>query len=83
MSHAAAVFPLANAVALGTRLKIAVALPPKLSEGRDLRLVVKGTVAFVDPPSPGANGVPAQISLKLENRYIVEAGPSIRLQEAA
>ena len=83
MSHAAAVFPLASPVALGTRLKIALALPPKLAEGRDLRLVVKGTVVFIDPSSPGAHPVSSQISLRLENRYIVETGPALAVQETA
>ena len=72
MSHAAAVFPLQSPVSPGTRLKIALTLPPRLSEGRSLRLVVKGTIVLIDPRGPA--GRPPRVSLKLENRYAVEAG---------
>ncbi len=48
MSHQGALFPLWSPVALGSRLKLAIALPPKLGEGRNLTLVVKGTIVDVD-----------------------------------
>jgi len=70
ISHAAALFPLKSRVSVGSRLKLALALPPKLSEGRDLRLVVKGTIAFID--SAPRNGSEPRVSLSLENRYVVE-----------
>jgi hypothetical protein len=36
--------------------------------------VVKGTIAFID--SASRNGSEARVSLRLENRYVVEAGAS-------
>jgi len=72
MSHVGALFPLRTPVSPGSRLKLAVALPPKLDEGRSLKLVIKGTIAFIEPGEE--DDVPSQISLRLESRYFVEGG---------
>lgn len=76
MSHQGALFPLRCPVALGSRLKLVVALPPKLGEGRSLKLVVKGTIVDVDLAG-GDAGPPPQVALRLESRYVIqsEAGP--------
>ena len=71
MSHQGALFPLRNAVSLGSRLKLVVALPPKLGEGRTLRLVVKGTIVDVD--TAGRDADAPQVALRLESRYIIQA----------
>lgn len=71
MSHQGALFPLKNAVALGSRLKLVVSLPPKLGEGRSLRLVVKGTIVDVEPGE--CDSGPPQIALRLESRYLIQA----------
>jgi hypothetical protein len=71
MSHVGALFPLRTPVAPGTRLKLAVALPPKLGEGKNLQLVIKGTIVFTEPGNE--DGAPSQISLRLESRYVVES----------
>jgi hypothetical protein len=71
MSHQGALFPLKNAVALGSRLKLVVSLPPKLGEGRPLRLVVKGTIVDVEP-AEGESALP-QVVLRLESRYLIQA----------
>lgn len=77
MSHQGALFPLRSSVALGSRLKLVVALPPKLGEGRVLKLVVKGTIVDVDA-AVGDSG-PPQVALRLESRYVIQseegAGP--------
>jgi hypothetical protein len=73
MSHIGALFPLKTSVSPGSRLKLAVALPPKLDEGKNLKLVIKGTIAFTEPGAD--DGAPAQVSMRLESRYIVESGP--------
>jgi hypothetical protein len=70
MSHVGAIFTIANPVSLGTRLKLSVSLPPKLSQGKSLKLVVKGTIAAIEP-SCGDNNH-SQVSLRLENRYIIQ-----------
>jgi hypothetical protein len=74
MSHVGALFPLKTPVSPGSRLKLAVALPPKLDEGRNLKLVIKGTIAFTEPGDE--DGAPAQVSIRLESRYIVETASS-------
>lgn len=74
MSHVGALFPLKTPVSPGSRLKLAVALPPKLDEGKNLKLVIKGTIAFTEPG--GEDGEPAQVSMRLESRYIVETAAS-------
>lgn len=74
MSHQGALFPLRNPVALGSRLKLVVTLPPKLGEGRALKLVVKGTIVDVD--SADHNGEPPQVVLRLESRYIIQEEPT-------
>jgi len=71
MSHQGALFPLSNPVALGSRLKLAIALPPKLGEGQSLKLVVKGTI--VDINASDGNAERPQVALRLESRYIIQA----------
>jgi hypothetical protein len=71
MSHQGALFPLQTPVSLGSRLKLVVGLPPKLGEGRNLKLVVKGTIVDVDPGD--GDGHPAQVALRLESRYMIQA----------
>jgi len=74
MSHVGALFPLRTPVTAGSRLKLAVALPSKLGEGKNLKLVIKGTIVFTEPGNEA--GAPTQVSLRLESRYIVESTPS-------
>jgi len=71
MSHQGALFPLRNSVALGSRMKLAIALPAKLGEGRNLKLVVKGTIVDVDPGD--GDGAAPQVVIRLETRYIIQA----------
>jgi len=71
MSHQGALFPLKSPVALDSRLKLVVSIPPKLGEGRNLKLVVMGTIVDVD--SNGGDGHARQVALRLESRYIIQA----------
>jgi hypothetical protein len=71
MSHVGALFPLKTPVSPGSRLKLAVALPPKLDQGKNLKLVIKGTIVFTEPGAE--EGAPTQVSMRLESRYIVES----------
>jgi hypothetical protein len=71
MSHQGALFPLTSPVALGSRLKLAITLPPKLGEGRSLTLVVKGTIVDVD--AGDGDGTSPQVAIRLESRYIIQA----------
>ncbi|MGZ5452908.1 MAG: hypothetical protein ACXW2R_01685, partial [Candidatus Aminicenantales bacterium] len=72
MSHQGALFPLSSPVAIGSRLKLSIALPPKLGEGRSLTLVVKGTIVDIDPATSGNGGAP-QVAIRLESRYVIQA----------
>ena len=74
MSHQGALFPLQNPVSLGSRLKLVVVLPPKLGEGKSLKLVIKGTIVDVDPGD--GDGHPPQVAIRLESRYIIQADAS-------
>ena len=74
MSHVGALFPLKTPVSPGSRLRLAVALPPKLDEGKKLKLIIKGTISFTEPA--GEDGEPTQVSMRLESRYIVETAAS-------
>jgi hypothetical protein len=70
MSHQGAVFPLWSPVALGSRLKLSIVLPPKVGEGRNLTLVVKGTIVDIEPSEAGAA---PQVAIRLESRYVIQA----------
>lgn len=72
MSHTGALFPLQRPVTLGSRLKLVVPLPDKLAEGKGLKLVVKGTIIDID--SGHREGRAAKVALRLESRYVIEAG---------
>lgn len=71
MSHQGALFPLRSPVVLGSRLKLAIALPPKLGEGHNLKLVVKGTIVDLDPVDGDSEA--SQVALRLESRYLIQA----------
>ena len=71
MSHQGAVFPLWSPVTLGSRLKLSIALPPKLDEGRNLILVVKGTIVDIDQGE--GDGAAPQVAIRLESRYVIQA----------
>jgi hypothetical protein len=71
MSHQGALFSLWSPVSLGSRLKLTVALPPKLGDGRILKLVVKGTIVDID--AGDAEGGAPQVAMRLESRYVIQA----------
>lgn len=69
ISHVGAVVRLQNQAGLGTRVRMSIALPPGLSGGKDLSLVIKGEVVDTghDPDGPGT-----KVAIRFESRYIVE-----------
>lgn len=75
ISHVGAIIDLRNPAGLGTRVKLAIPLPPALSEGKDLRLVIKGEVidAGQEPAAPGGR---LKIAIRFESRYMVESAES-------
>lgn len=71
MSHAGALFSLQSQVALGSRLKLVVALPDKLGQGKNLKLVVKGTIIDIGPGEREKGS--SRVALRLESRYVIGA----------
>jgi hypothetical protein len=70
ISHHGASFVLTAGVALGAKLRLIINLPPKLSSDKNLKLVLKGRVVFVEATDGEKSR--QRVSLRLENRYIIE-----------
>lgn len=70
ISHNGSSFWMANSVAEGSELRLVIDLPPKLSDEKNLKLIIKGKVVFVEAPK---NEDPRhRVSLKFENKYIIK-----------
>lgn len=70
ISHSGSSFWMANSVSEGSELKLIIDLPPKLSDEKNLKLIIKGKVVFVEAPK---NEDPRhRVSLKFENKYIIK-----------
>ncbi|TRZ88106.1 PilZ domain-containing protein [bacterium] len=70
MSHSHASFILKNVVIRESQLKLIIGLPPKLSEDQDLKLIIRGRVAFLERRREGEAS--QRISLALESRYVIK-----------
>ena len=71
ISHHGASFNLSNAIALGSKLKLIIDLPPSLSDDKNLKLVINGRVALVEAGRPHPSK--QRISLRFENKYFIKA----------
>ena len=71
ISHHGSSFWLTNPVALGSELKLFIDLPPKLAGNRDLKLIIKGKVIFVEALK-GKNSK-QRVSVKFSSKYIIES----------
>lgn len=71
ISHQGASFWLTNSVALGSELKLSIDLPPNLSEGKNLKLKIKGKVAFIE--ATNGKKFRQRVSLRFENSYAIKA----------
>lgn len=70
ISHNGSSFWMANSVVEGSELKLVIDLPPKLSDEKNLKLIIKGKVVFVEAPK---NEEPRhRVSLKFDNKYIIK-----------
>ncbi len=70
MSHSQASFVLKNAVIRESQLKLIIGLPPKLSEDQDLKLIIRGRVAFLERSREG--DASQRVSLALESKYVIK-----------
>ena len=70
ISHQGSSFWLNASVSLESELKLIIDLPPKLSDEKDLKLIIKGKVIFVE--SSKDNNTKQRISLKFGSKYIIK-----------
>ncbi len=70
ISYQGSSFWLMNSVSVGSELRLIIDLPSNLSEERNLQLIIKGRVAFVE----ATNGKDAKerISLQFDSKYIIK-----------
>lgn len=71
ISHHGSSFWLTNPVVLGSELKLIIDLPPKLADKKDLKLIIKGKVIFVEALK-GKNSK-QRVSLKFSSKYIIDS----------
>lgn len=59
-----------NSIAVGSELKLIIDLPTNLSEEKNLKLIIKGRVAFVE--STNGKSAKERISLQFDSKYIIK-----------
>jgi hypothetical protein len=59
-----------NPIALGSKLKLVIDLPPSLAEDKNLKLVIKGKVALVEANNP--HPFRQRVSLRFESKYFIK-----------
>jgi len=74
ISHQRSTFPLKCEVTLGTRLKLIINLPKKLSEDKNLKLALKGKVVSIEMGS--RHTAKKNITIKFETKYIIAPDPA-------
>ena len=70
ISHHGSSFWLAKTVSLGSELKLIIDLPPKLAEKKDLKLIIKGKVIFVEATKGKESK--QRVSLKFDSKYVID-----------
>jgi len=71
ISHHGSSFWMTNSVSLGSELKLIIDLPPKLADKKDLKLIIKGKVIFVE--STKGRDAKQRVSLKFDSKYVIES----------
>jgi hypothetical protein len=54
----------------GSTLRLTIDLPPKLKENKDLKMIIKGKVIFIENISD--QSYKSRVSLRFENKYIID-----------
>jgi hypothetical protein len=70
INHQGSSFYLKNPVHIGTRLRLVVDLPEKLSEDRTLKLVIKGKVALIE--ALREHGPGQKVTVHFDSKYIIK-----------
>lgn len=71
ISHQGASFNLINFIALGSKLKLIIDLPPSLAEDKNLKLVINGRVALVE--ANNSHPSKQRVSLRFESKYFIKS----------
>jgi hypothetical protein len=71
ISHHGSSFWLTNTVSLGSELKLVIDLPPQLADNKELKLIIKGKVIFVE--STKGKDSKQRVSLKFDSKYVIES----------
>jgi hypothetical protein len=64
-------FWLTNSVSLGSELRLIIDLPPNLADIKELKLLIKGKVIFVE--SIKGKDSKQRVSLKFDSKYVIES----------
>lgn len=70
ISHQGSSFWLSTPTIIGQNLKLIIALPPKLAQNQNLKLIIKGKVIFVEAAT---DQTPKQrVSVRFDNKYVIQ-----------
>ncbi|MBN1271240.1 MAG: PilZ domain-containing protein [Candidatus Aminicenantes bacterium] len=69
ISHTGSSFWLKTPVTMGTNLRLSIALPEKLSDNKNLKLIIKGKVVFIEAEKE--EDISKRVTLRFENKYII------------
>ena len=69
INHQGSSFYLKNPVHIGTRLRLVIDLPEKLSEDKNLKLVIKGKVGLIE--ALREHGPGQRITVHFDSKYII------------
>jgi len=70
ISYQGSSFWLMNSVSVGSELKLIIDLPQNLSEDKNLQLIIKGKIAFVE--ATNAKSAKERISLQFDSKFIIK-----------
>lgn len=70
ISHQGSSFWLTTPVTIGSDLRLEIDLPEKLSPDKDLKMLIKGKVIFVETSKEDSNK--QRITLQFENKYLIQ-----------
>lgn len=70
ISYQGASFWLTHPLEVGSELKLVIDLPPNLSDDKNLKLIIKGKVVFVEVTDGKESK--QRISLHFDNKYIIK-----------
>ncbi len=69
ISHQGSTFYLRNPIQIGSRLRLMIDLPEKLSEDKNLKLVIKGRVSLVEAIRESNSG--QKVTVRFDSKYII------------